>query len=33
MQEALMLAPMGSGPVMTGLDGCVRYINSKGHWY
>ncbi len=18
---------------MTGLDHCVRYVNSKGHWY
>jgi hypothetical protein len=22
-----------SSPVMTGSDHCVRYVNSKGHWY
>jgi hypothetical protein len=23
----------GSGPVMTWLDRCVGYVNSKGGWY
>ena len=23
----------GSSPVMTGLDRCVRYVNSQGGWY
>jgi hypothetical protein len=23
----------GSSPVMTTLDRCVRYVNSKGGWY
>jgi hypothetical protein len=23
----------GSSPVMTGLDRCVQYVNSKGGWY
>jgi hypothetical protein len=23
----------GSSPVMTGLDHCVRHVNSKGGWY
>ena len=23
----------GSSPVMTGMDRCVRYVNSKGPWY
>jgi hypothetical protein len=23
----------GSSPVMTGLDRCARYVNSKGAWY
>jgi hypothetical protein len=23
----------GSGPVMTGLDHCVRFVNSKGGWH
>ena len=24
---------IGSGPVMTGLDRCVRYVNSRGAGY
>jgi hypothetical protein len=23
----------GSSPVMTGLDHCVQYVNSKGGWH